>query len=155
MPDEGLTYPADALRAAGEETAEWIRKTTELRAVIRELCELAWEGSDIDGGDFEGLLERHLMLVKVPSDYNTMMEYESSTMLGLAWEVVNEHEKHFDGHVYTGDCIWCGVRGDMHDTPTCIDRLKTETYQELLDEGGVWDHIESEWHIPDEADSDG
>lgn len=137
------------------EVVSWILKTTDLRSAIRELMERSWEGG-LDDEEVQGILERNGFLVTVPADYNTMMEHETSTMLGLEWETVQLHEAPGRELMSAEEfrtsglhCRWCGVPSDMHDTPPCITRLKTETYQEVLDEGGVWNPDDSTWEIPD------
>jgi len=56
-----------------------------LRKALEECARLAWEGGDIDGGDFQNLMERHGLLVEVPADEAFIEEWDHDRMFVVAW----------------------------------------------------------------------
>lgn len=125
------------------------------RTAFDEIMSRSWDDM-IDGGDVEGILERHQLLVPVPADWDTLSEYESSMMQALRWNVVNAHElTHLapNGPAHGSvpqHCRWCDHPWDAIDQNVeCIDRLRSEAYKEIHAEGGVWDPSINEWHVPD------
>jgi hypothetical protein len=56
-----------------------------LREAIEEMCQLATDGCDIDGGDFHDLMVRLGLFVEVPADEDFKEEWDCDTMFVLAW----------------------------------------------------------------------
>ena len=68
----------------------------ELREVMETLAQIVWDGCDIDGGDFQDLLEKKGLLVTVPASEEFASEFDTDTMFALKWSPlareVNQHE---------------------------------------------------------------
>ena len=56
-----------------------------MRQVLEELAQMSWDGSGIDGGDLQDLMEKRGLLVSVPANDDVRGEYDTDTMLVLAW----------------------------------------------------------------------
>ena len=57
-----------------------------LRAALEEITQLAWEGADIDGGDFHELMVRRGLFVEVPASEEFKDEWDCDTMFVLSWK---------------------------------------------------------------------
>ena len=57
----------------------------ELREVMETLAQIVWDGCDIDGGDFQDLLEKKGLLVTVPASPEVACELDTDTMFTLKW----------------------------------------------------------------------
>ena len=56
-----------------------------LRKALEEFAQLAWEGGDIDGGDFQDTMVRYELMVEVPASEEFREEWDSETMYILSW----------------------------------------------------------------------
>ncbi len=55
------------------------------RAALEEFAQRAWEGYDIDGGDFQEIMVKHGLMVEVPADEEFRAEWDCDTMFVLSW----------------------------------------------------------------------
>ncbi len=90
----GIIEPeiADAICGLEKEMVSLVKESTtleaerdELREVMEELTRIIWDGCDIDGGDFQDLLEKKGLIVSVPASEDVASEYETDVMFVVKW----------------------------------------------------------------------
>lgn len=82
-PSSGDRVVADRILSIVEQ--EERAEVTKLREALRWCAEAAWEGSSIEGYDFQDMMEREGLMVEVPADEAFREEWDSDTMYVLAW----------------------------------------------------------------------
>lgn len=65
----------------------------ELREAMEELVPTVWNGCDIDGGDFQDLLESKGLIVTVPASEEVASKFDTNTMFVLKWSPLAREAK--------------------------------------------------------------
>ena len=68
-------------------------ENAELRKALEWCSQQVWDGSDIDGGDFQDEMERRGLLVIVPASPEVMAEFDSDEMFAWKWNAAREGQR--------------------------------------------------------------
>ena len=74
-----------------------IREIVALREMAEWCCEQAWEGYDIDGGEFQAKAEELGLIVKVPASTQVRDEYDMDWMYDMAWSKLGRESQQENG----------------------------------------------------------